>query len=70
MTTSNNDEPLDLIWGAAAIAKAIGRRERTVFHMLSNGVLPAKQIGGRWVVSRRKLLEALVGGADALGLDH
>ena len=47
---------LDLIWGAKAIAAALGISVRQAFHMLEGGQLPAaKQIGSRWVVSRRAL---------------
>jgi hypothetical protein len=56
----NEDAP-DLVWGASAIAKVIGRSERSTFHLLSNELLPAKRVGGRWCASRRKLLAALVG---------
>lgn len=40
---------LELLWGAAAIAKAIGRTERATFHALEKGELPgARKIAGRW----------------------
>jgi hypothetical protein len=45
----------DLIWGVAGIGRAIGRNQRQTFHMLENGRLPAKKIGGRWVASRAGL---------------
>jgi hypothetical protein len=54
-----DDETPDLIWGCSAIAKAIGRSERSTFHLLERQLLPAKRVGGRWVASRRKLLDAL-----------
>lgn len=47
---------IDLVWGAEAIAKAIGRSTRSTFHMLDSGELPAKKVGGRWVAERNKLL--------------
>jgi hypothetical protein len=47
---------LDLIWGAEDIAKLIGRSTRSTFHMLDNGELPARKVGGRWVAERRKLI--------------
>jgi hypothetical protein len=50
-----------LVWGAIAIARVIGRSERSTFHMLERKLLPAKRVGGRWVASRRKLLDALTG---------
>ena len=48
-------ETIDLIWGCKAIAKAICRTERATFHMLESGDLPARQVGQRWVVSRKAL---------------
>jgi hypothetical protein len=41
----------DLIWEVKPIAKAIKRTPRQTFHMLENGNLPAKKIGGRWCSS-------------------
>ena len=48
-------ETLDLIWGATAIATAIGKTRRATFHLLERGVIPARKIGNQWVASRRKL---------------
>ena len=51
-----------LVWGAEQIGEVIGRPVRAAFHLLEQGLLPAKKkIGGRWVASRRKLLEAVIG---------
>lgn len=59
-------DDLDLIWGAEEIAKAMGRTTRATFHMLESGeITPAKQIGRRWVVSRRRLREFFESGAAA-----
>lgn len=50
------NEPLDLVWGAAAIAKVIGQTTRATYHMLEAGELPARQVGQRrWVASRKAL---------------
>lgn len=56
--TSNAEqgEGMELVWGCAEIAKIIGRSARATFHMLDKGELPAKKVGGRWVVSRQKLV--------------
>ena len=54
-----------IVWGAEAIAEAIGRKgdAPAVFRLLERGHLPpAKKIGRRWCASRRKLVE-LCGGA-------
>lgn len=53
MATHGN---LDLIWEVAEIAKLIGRTPRATFHMLQNGQLPARKVGGRWVAERGKLI--------------
>ena len=53
----------DIIWEVRNIADLIGRSERQTFYLLASGQLPAKKIGGRWVASRRKLLEAVLGDA-------
>ncbi|WP_173088937.1 DNA-binding protein [Devosia sp. 1635] len=51
-------EPLDLVWGARAIARLIGKTERATFAMLEAGYLPgARKVGIQWVVSRSALAE-------------
>ena len=41
--------PEQPIWGAAAIAKAIGRSESSVKMLMTAGKLPgAMQVGGKW----------------------
>ncbi len=44
-------QSLDLVWGADAIGKAIGRSERQAKHMLSRGEIPGRKVNGRWVAS-------------------
>ena len=61
--TQNIDESLDLVWGIKAIAKLIGRTERQAFYLASEGKIPARQVGGRWVASRQKLVEFFLGDA-------
>jgi hypothetical protein len=53
--TQPEPETLDLIWGAASIAAAIGKTKRATFHLLERGVIPARKIGNQWCASRRKL---------------
>lgn len=48
-------ETADLLWGAAAIARFLGRTPRQVFWMLENGTLPAKKVGKIWVGERSRL---------------
>lgn len=58
MTEHQQPPPLDLIWGAEAIAKVIGQTRRATYHMLEAGELPARQVGKRrWVASRKELEE-------------
>jgi hypothetical protein len=38
----------DLLWGFKPISEEINRSERQTFHLIENGRLPAKKIGGRW----------------------
>ncbi|TCU75101.1 hypothetical protein EDE08_103318 [Bradyrhizobium sp. R2.2-H] len=47
---SNIEQPCDqLVWGAKAIGKVIGRSEKGAFHALESGRVPgAKKIAGRW----------------------
>lgn len=54
--TDQKGNAIDLVWGATEIAKLIGRSPRATFHMLDEGELPAKKVGGRWVAERGKLL--------------
>jgi hypothetical protein len=62
-------EVSNLVWGARDIARVLGRSERSTFHLLESGHLPARRVGGRWVVSRKKLLTAINGDVcvDTLG---
>lgn len=46
---------LDLLWGAEAIAGAIGVTTRRAFTLLEGGQIPAKKVGGRWVADRAAL---------------
>lgn len=56
-------EPLDLIWGTKAIAAVISRSVRQTEGMLYKKELPAKKLNGRWVVSRRQLIDFIEGRA-------
>jgi hypothetical protein len=59
MNRSNTiaDEGLDLLWGARAIARALGVSPRQCIYMLENGRLPAQKLGNRWVIARARLRE-------------
>jgi hypothetical protein len=50
------DERPEIAWGCAAIAKIIHRSERQTYHLLEQGALPAKKIGGVWVGGRDRLI--------------
>jgi hypothetical protein len=53
----------DLLWGAAAIAKFIGRNRRVTFDLLKSGHLAgaATKLGRRWVGSKRGLAQIVRG---------
>nr|WP_080577472.1 hypothetical protein [Sinorhizobium fredii] len=51
----------DLLWGASAIAREIGRGERSTYYLLEKGELPAKKVCGRWVATRSNLRSFLGG---------
>ncbi|PYE89658.1 DNA-binding protein [Phyllobacterium leguminum] len=59
----NGTDGLDLVWGIKAIAELISRTERQTFYLASEGKIPVKQVGGRWVASRRKLIDFFMGDA-------
>ncbi|KQU95198.1 hypothetical protein ASC68_18780 [Devosia sp. Root105] len=49
-------ESSPIIWGARAIAAAIGKTPRATFHLLERGELPARKVGHQWVADRDALL--------------
>lgn len=56
---------LDLAWGAREIARLIGKTPRATFHLLENGQIPCKKIGGQWCASRNVLRAFFEGREDA-----
>jgi hypothetical protein len=44
-----------------AIAKAIGRSPRQVYHLAEAGLLPIKKVGKQLIASRKQLLRAVIG---------
>lgn len=49
---------LDLIWGVGAISREIGRTYKQTYHMIQGGHLPpVRQVGQRYVASRKALIE-------------
>jgi hypothetical protein len=53
-------DPLDRpIWGAEAIGRVIDRSEAQAFHLLSQKLLDADKVGGRWTSTPRRLLQSL-----------
>jgi hypothetical protein len=59
--TNEPDHGSDLVWGGEEIGRAINRTGRQAFHLLENGLLPAKKVGGQWCASRAALRRALIG---------
>jgi hypothetical protein len=62
MTTLNQPitAPADqIVWGARAIGKAIGRSEKAAFQMLEAGKLPgARKVAGRWAFNPKVFFAA------------
>jgi hypothetical protein len=49
MSIQNESTAPELVWGAAAISRTIGRSEKSTFAALEAGKIPgAKKIAGRW----------------------
>jgi hypothetical protein len=57
---TNESKAIDFVWEVKRIAEVIQQTERQTFNLLEKGLLPAKKIGGRWVASRQKLIDALL----------
>ena len=49
----------DVLWGAEAIGKEIGRTPKQTYRLLESGLIPAKKIADRWVSNKRALRLAL-----------
>lgn len=47
------------LWGCKAIADYIERSERSTFHLLEQGKLPAGKVGATWVSTKPVLREYL-----------
>ncbi len=57
---------LDLIWGVGPIGKEIGRTYQQTYHMIQAGHLPpVRQVGQRYVASRKALIEFFMNEAAA-----
>ena len=59
---TTNDDPDEIVWGAAAIGNLIGRSERQAYYLLeSKAIKGTRKIGGLWS-ARRSVLLAQWGG--------
>jgi hypothetical protein len=47
----------DVLSGAKAIAEFIGESERRTHYLLDRGLLPAGQMGTRWVGSKKRIAQ-------------
>lgn len=52
---------IDVIWGVEEIASVIGQSVNATSYMLRQRQIPARKVGDRWVVSRKKLIEFFAG---------
>lgn len=48
----------DLLKGAKEAAEALGLSPREIYHLLDQGLIPAKKLGGRWYFYRNELLNS------------
>lgn len=64
MQESNGTNP-EFIWGASAIASAIGVPRRRAYYLLEQRLIPARKVGDSWVAERSKLIAALAGEVSA-----
>lgn len=51
-----SENPLGLIWEVKGIAAFIGLSERQTYHLLSNGMLPARKLGDKWFAQKDQLV--------------
>ncbi|OBQ83187.1 MULTISPECIES: hypothetical protein [unclassified Mesorhizobium] len=63
MTAVSEPSGIDVVWGAVEIGKEINRTPRQTFHMLEQGLLPARKVGSQWVAERGKLRAFFTGDA-------
>jgi hypothetical protein len=49
--------PDDLLWGVAAVADNIGRERRSVYYLISKGVIPTKKLGAKTICARRSEID-------------
>jgi hypothetical protein len=53
-------DPLDMVWGAAAIGRQINRTPRQAFYLLENGQVPgARKFGRQWACASKTLRRVL-----------
>jgi hypothetical protein len=58
----NDDRKL---WGAAAIGEFLELSERQAFHLLKQGAIPARKVGGRYLSTPRLLRQLIQPPSDA-----
>jgi hypothetical protein len=60
MTSECTNDTPEIIWGAKAIAREIGRSPRQTFNMLEQGLIPATRVGRLWCSEKTVLRRAIV----------
>jgi len=56
---SVNDRPGTEIYTVSQVARMLNMNLGTIYQLLRNGVIPAKRLGRRWVISRNRFHEWL-----------
>jgi hypothetical protein len=65
MCEMNDDSnPLKIVRGVAAIAKATNMTPRRAYHLLGQGRLPASKEGSLWVTTMDRLRDFYGGGGE------
>lgn len=54
-----SDPPATEVYTVPQVARMLNMNLGTVYQLLRNGVIPAKRLGRRWVISRKRFHEWL-----------
>jgi hypothetical protein len=61
----DDTNPLKIVRGVAAIAKATNMTPRRAYHLLGSGLLPASKEGNLWVTTMDRLRDFYGGGPES-----
>ena len=61
--TDTEEGAPEFLWGAIRIGNAIGRNPNITYKLLTEGKLPARKVGKRWVSERKMLQQHVMPGS-------